>query len=97
MAKFDFHPLLGLRQGGGRGGAIQGKEGIKFCHLTTLYKIVHDPVLPFSDLDTAVLPVPATAAPQVHRPLLQFPNFARQDDFRRARKQAIQNSYSEEI
>ena len=23
--------LLGLRQGGGRGGAIQGKEGIKFC------------------------------------------------------------------
>ena len=29
MAKFD--PFLGLRQGGGRGGAIQGKEGIKFC------------------------------------------------------------------
>ena len=29
-----FHPFLsflGLRQGGGRGGAIQGKEGIKFC------------------------------------------------------------------
>ena len=24
-------PFLGLRQGGGRGGAIQGKEGIKFC------------------------------------------------------------------
>ena len=25
-----------MRQGGGRGGAIQGKEGIKFCHLATL-------------------------------------------------------------
>ena len=24
-------PFLGLRQGGGRGDAIQGKEGIKFC------------------------------------------------------------------
>ena len=24
-------PFLGLRPGGGRGGAIQGKEGIKFC------------------------------------------------------------------
>ena len=23
-------PFLGLRQGGGRGGAIQGKEGVKF-------------------------------------------------------------------
>ena len=33
MAKFDFHPLLGLRQGGGRGGAIQGEEGIKFCNI----------------------------------------------------------------
>ena len=51
----------------------------------------HDPVLPFSDLDTAVLPVPSTAAPQVRRPLLQFPNFARQNDFRGARKQAIQS------
>ena len=29
MAK--FHPFLGLHQGGGRGGAIQGKEGIKFA------------------------------------------------------------------
>ena len=29
-------PFLGLRQGGGRGGAIQGSEGIKFCHLATL-------------------------------------------------------------
>ena len=27
----DALPFLGLRQGGGRGGAIQGKEGIKFC------------------------------------------------------------------
>ena len=26
-------PFLGLRQGGWRGGAIQGKEGIKFCSL----------------------------------------------------------------
>ena len=25
-----------MRQEGGRGGAIQGKEGIKFCHLATL-------------------------------------------------------------
>ena len=24
-------PFLGLRRGRGRGGAIQGKEGIKFC------------------------------------------------------------------
>ena len=24
-------PFLGLRQGGGRGGAIQGKNGINFC------------------------------------------------------------------
>ena len=24
-------PFLGLRQGGGCGGTIQGKEGIKFC------------------------------------------------------------------
>ena len=36
MAKFHPFLSLGLRQGGGRGGAIQGKEGIKFCHLATL-------------------------------------------------------------
>ena len=29
--KIGSLPFLGLRQGGGRGGAIQGKEGIKFC------------------------------------------------------------------
>ena len=29
-------PFLGLQQAGGRGGAIQGKEGIKFCYLATL-------------------------------------------------------------
>ena len=29
IAKFD--PFLSLDQGGGRGGGIQGKEGIKFC------------------------------------------------------------------
>ena len=37
-AKFD--PFLSLDcarvQGGGTGGAIQGEEGIKFCHLATL-------------------------------------------------------------
>ena len=32
-AKFD--PFLSL-EGGERGGAIQGKEGIKFCYLATL-------------------------------------------------------------
>ena len=35
-AKISSLPFLGLRQGGGRGGAIQGKEGIKFCHLATM-------------------------------------------------------------
>ena len=29
--KIGSLPFLGLRQGGGRGGAIQGKEGIQFC------------------------------------------------------------------
>ena len=29
--KIGSIPFLGLRQGGGHGGAIQGKEGIKFC------------------------------------------------------------------
>ena len=29
--KIGSLPFLGLHQGGGRGGAIQGKEGIKFC------------------------------------------------------------------
>ena len=28
-------PFLGLRQGGGGGGAIQGKEGIKFCNVAS--------------------------------------------------------------
>ena len=33
-AKFDpFASFLGLCQGGGCGGAIQGKEGIKFCSI----------------------------------------------------------------
>ena len=58
------------------------------------YKI-RDPVpsifLPFSDLDTAVVPVPATAAPQVRRPLQQLPNLSRQNDFPRTRKQARKN------
>ena len=36
-AKFDpFLPFLGLRPHALRPGAIQGKEGIKFCHLATL-------------------------------------------------------------
>ena len=35
-------PFLGLRQDGRGGGAIQGKEGIKFCHLATLiYRSIH--------------------------------------------------------
>ena len=40
MAKLD--PFLSLdcaRVEGGRGGAIQGKEGIKFCHLATSTKV----------------------------------------------------------
>ena len=31
MAKFDRFPSLDLRRGGGREGAIRGKEVIKFC------------------------------------------------------------------
>ena len=34
--KIGSLPFLGLRRGGGRGGAILGKEGIKFCHLANL-------------------------------------------------------------
>ena len=40
--KIGSLPFLGLRQGGGRGGAIQGKEGIKFCSVA----IVQKPVRP---------------------------------------------------
>ena len=29
-------------------GAIQGKEGIKFCHLATLFEIISSHFLPFS-------------------------------------------------
>ena len=32
--KIGSRPYLGLRRGGGRGGAIQGKEGIKFCRFS---------------------------------------------------------------
>ena len=32
-------PFLGLRRGGGHGGTIQGKKGIKFCHLATLVSV----------------------------------------------------------
>ena len=35
-AKFDPLPFLGLRPQAIHPGAIQGKEGIKFCHLATL-------------------------------------------------------------
>ena len=31
--KIWSHPFIGLCQGGGRGGAIQGKEGIQFCRV----------------------------------------------------------------
>ena len=31
--KILSRPFLGLRQGGGCGGAIQGKQGIKFCSI----------------------------------------------------------------
>ena len=43
IAKFDSFLFFGFRQGGGRGrgGAIQGKEGIKFCYLATMVSFSH--------------------------------------------------------
>ena len=38
-------PCLGLRPHGPHPGAIQGKEGIKFCHLATLVAAPKEPII----------------------------------------------------